>query len=306
MVQIRACLPDGTYRYGYQGDFAETDPETGKPAFELRLYDPRINRWLSPDPYGQFHSPYLAMDNRPNMLVDPDGGCTVGVDCPTEFDWMGAGTTVLNEFVGTPNGVGSGGVNWFSESITGGGLIDFSLASASVWEDISARFDSKIPYLINQNFPYTNTDIDYGISSWGKVGSTFVPRGTGGGVTVVGTIDANARITYSGGNFVLNVNASHTVNNDPRNKSSAFLNVKYTNDNTSRLATTSLGLNRDKPMLSPIGITYLGEQSLILPSNLDALSRLNLTIGVHQRLPGGGASNIALRANLLQDIVNRR
>ena len=40
------------YRYGYQGDFAETDPETGKPAFELRLYDPRINRWLTPDPYG--------------------------------------------------------------------------------------------------------------------------------------------------------------------------------------------------------------------------------------------------------------
>ena len=28
------------YRYAYQGDYAETDPETGKPAFQLRLWDP--------------------------------------------------------------------------------------------------------------------------------------------------------------------------------------------------------------------------------------------------------------------------
>lgn len=64
----------GDYRYGYQGEFAETDPETGKVAFELRLYDPRINRWLSPDPYGQFDSPYLAMGNNWISMVDPDGG----------------------------------------------------------------------------------------------------------------------------------------------------------------------------------------------------------------------------------------
>ena len=39
------------YRYAYQGDYAETDPETGKPAFQLRLYDPRINRWLTRKSY---------------------------------------------------------------------------------------------------------------------------------------------------------------------------------------------------------------------------------------------------------------
>ena len=64
----------GDYRYGYQGEFAETDPETGKPAFKLRLYDPRINRWLSPDLYGQYHSPYMPMGNNPITMVDPDGG----------------------------------------------------------------------------------------------------------------------------------------------------------------------------------------------------------------------------------------
>jgi len=62
------------YRYGYQGEFAETDPETGKPMFQLRLYDQRINRWLSPDPYGQYASPYLSMGNNWINRIDPDGG----------------------------------------------------------------------------------------------------------------------------------------------------------------------------------------------------------------------------------------
>lgn len=31
-------------------------------------------RWLSPDPYGQFSSPYLGMGNAPHMRYDPDGG----------------------------------------------------------------------------------------------------------------------------------------------------------------------------------------------------------------------------------------
>ncbi len=73
------------YRYGYQGEFAETDPETGKPMFQLRLYDPRINRWLSPDPAGQYASPYLAMGNNWINKVDPDGGC----DSPGEGDCGG-------------------------------------------------------------------------------------------------------------------------------------------------------------------------------------------------------------------------
>ena len=60
------------YRYGYQGQ--ELDPETGKPAFQLRLYDPRIMRWLTTDPAGQYHSPYMAMGNNWITRIDPDGG----------------------------------------------------------------------------------------------------------------------------------------------------------------------------------------------------------------------------------------
>ena len=60
------------YRYAYQGQ--EVDPETGKEAFQLRLWDGRIGRWLSPDPYGQHSSPYLGMGNNPISSIDQDGG----------------------------------------------------------------------------------------------------------------------------------------------------------------------------------------------------------------------------------------
>ena len=60
------------YRYAFQGQ--ELDSETGKEAFQLRLWDGRIGRWLSPDPYWQYASPYLGMGNNPINGVDPDGG----------------------------------------------------------------------------------------------------------------------------------------------------------------------------------------------------------------------------------------
>lgn len=50
-------------------------------AFELRLWDGRIGRWLTVDPYHEFHSPYVGMGNNPINLIDPDGGAT---DPPTE------------------------------------------------------------------------------------------------------------------------------------------------------------------------------------------------------------------------------
>ncbi|MFV0515420.1 MAG: RHS repeat-associated core domain-containing protein, partial [Jhaorihella sp.] len=68
---------DGGYRYNYQGQ--ELDRETGKVAFEARLYDSRINRWLTIDPAHEFHSPYLAMGNNWVSVIDPDGRCTT---CP--------------------------------------------------------------------------------------------------------------------------------------------------------------------------------------------------------------------------------
>jgi hypothetical protein len=38
------------------------------------MYDPVIGRWLVPDPYKQYFSPYLSMGNNPINLIDPNGG----------------------------------------------------------------------------------------------------------------------------------------------------------------------------------------------------------------------------------------
>ncbi len=67
----------GGYRYGYQGEYSEKDEETGLNAFELRMYDSRINRWISPDPAQQYSSPYLGMGNNWMNGTDPDGALFV-------------------------------------------------------------------------------------------------------------------------------------------------------------------------------------------------------------------------------------
>jgi RHS repeat-associated protein len=67
---------DVRYRYGYQGQFAEKDEETGWNHFELREYDAVIGRWLVIDPYRQFWSPYIGQGNNPINNNDPDSGMT--------------------------------------------------------------------------------------------------------------------------------------------------------------------------------------------------------------------------------------
>lgn len=74
LVQEGREVLDEAYRYGYQGQFSEENETTGWNEFQLRMYDARFGRWISPDPYGQFASPYVGMGNIPNMGSDPDGG----------------------------------------------------------------------------------------------------------------------------------------------------------------------------------------------------------------------------------------
>ncbi|MFV8282614.1 RHS repeat domain-containing protein [Christiangramia marina] len=78
---------EGDYRYAYQGQ--EKDPETGKEAFELRLWDSRIRRWLTTDPCNQHNSPYLRMGNDPVNGIDPDGGYKTRAGAI--LGWIGGG-----------------------------------------------------------------------------------------------------------------------------------------------------------------------------------------------------------------------
>jgi RHS repeat-associated protein len=86
------------YRFGYQGQFAEMDEETGWNSFELRMYDPVIGRWMVPDPIRQYWSPYLSMGNNPIRMMDADGGfsCPDG-DCG-EMDILQANNLVMKYF----------------------------------------------------------------------------------------------------------------------------------------------------------------------------------------------------------------
>jgi RHS repeat-associated protein len=59
------------YRYAFQGQ--EKDPETGKEAFQLRLWDGRIGRWLTTDPERIHPSPYVGMGNNPTVFKDRKG-----------------------------------------------------------------------------------------------------------------------------------------------------------------------------------------------------------------------------------------
>lgn len=74
-------------RYGYQGLYAEKDKETGWNNFELRNYDSAIGRWLTTDPYGQYHSPYVGMGNNPVSGIDADGGWSEEGDPPNKNAW---------------------------------------------------------------------------------------------------------------------------------------------------------------------------------------------------------------------------
>jgi len=91
------------YRYAYQGQ--EKDPETGKEAFQLRLWDGRIGRWQRPDPYRQYHSPYLGMGNIPTSAFDGDGGYVYIMGSNGKL------LRIFNKVVGTE--IGSSAISYF-------------------------------------------------------------------------------------------------------------------------------------------------------------------------------------------------
>ncbi|MNK15200.1 tRNA(Glu)-specific nuclease WapA precursor [compost metagenome] len=95
-------------RYGYQGLYAEKDKETGWNNFELRNYDAAIGRWLTTDPYGQYHSPYVGMGNNPVNRIDKDGGLDDIINVSKEDGrFLGVKSAVGNDIIRIVNEDGS-------------------------------------------------------------------------------------------------------------------------------------------------------------------------------------------------------
>ena len=99
---ISSSLNSKMVSHGYQGSFSEevTDFELNYNEFELRMYDPQIGRWTTPDPFDEFASPYLGMGNDPINFNDPNGGNILGAI------WKFFGGTVsggASGFVGVGN-----------------------------------------------------------------------------------------------------------------------------------------------------------------------------------------------------------
>lgn len=96
------------YRYDFQG--IEKDAELNWNNFELRMYDANLGRWMSPDPYREFHSPYLAMDNDPINRIDPDGGRSMDIASTEPVVYEDYGRNQVDPF----DMVGGGG--WSEEN----------------------------------------------------------------------------------------------------------------------------------------------------------------------------------------------
>jgi len=124
---------DNNYRYAFQGQ--ELDSETGMEAFELRLWDGRIGRWLTVDPMSIHHSPYQGMANNPINIIDPTGGY------PTPLE-----AVLMAAFIyGDPNITLIG--KWELSKITGYNIDSDSGLKASLFERKKENGDTEYAYV---------------------------------------------------------------------------------------------------------------------------------------------------------------
>ncbi len=184
-----------SYRYGYQGQFAEKDDETGWNHFELREYDPVIGRWLIPDPYREFWSPYVAFGNNPVNIVDPRGGVTdpvigdiKGNQIFTSDGWV----TMMDEVVVTPS-IWDSVVSWwnsFDFVLEGSANVDIGIRAKihGTLYGLSANADINV---VNLNLLQGKGDLTDPLNpdSWtgryaGKDGDQLVSNGISANVSV--------------------------------------------------------------------------------------------------------------------------
>jgi RHS repeat-associated protein len=80
MMVGRKFTSESSYRYGFNGK--EKDPNIASDDYDFgaRIYDGRIDRWLTLDPLAKkypFSGPYVFVLNTPIQAIDPDGKLTI-------------------------------------------------------------------------------------------------------------------------------------------------------------------------------------------------------------------------------------
>jgi RHS repeat-associated protein len=126
---VKNSAPSVDYRYGYQGDFAEEDDETGFNHFEARDFDPVIGRWMNVDPARYGYSPYIGMANNPLIMVDEDGelphavwGALIGGGVEYTSQVIGNLTMVDGDLTFDKFADAATNIDWLDVGIATGGL----------------------------------------------------------------------------------------------------------------------------------------------------------------------------------------
>ena len=206
-----------TYRYKYQGQYAEKDEETGWSHFELREFDPVVGRWTAKDPKGQYYSPYVGMGNNPISGLDPDGGFKTQLAARWFALWNGGGD--IERSLG-----GSNKGEWYvgkSMKYTGEGAgvaykrtFDGEGLTSRAWNSPPARMIIPDYYVFNINVQagfggYLGKDVAFTLMLRGKDPGLYSNETTNFGIMTSGGVDAGLGI---GNGWFLTLN--------PRNASS--------------------------------------------------------------------------------------
>lgn len=172
-----------TYRYGYQGQFAEKDEETGWNHFELREYDTKIGRWTATDPEEQFYSPYVGMGNDPINGIDPDGGEKYSPIYGTDGKFLGVDS---EGFTGKVITMDETLYNQLTDN--GANILDHDFAISLASNGVFANFLSD-GLLSTQAYSRVLTDIvskTEGITNFGEI--------KGGGIDIYSFDNPNRRL----------------------------------------------------------------------------------------------------------------
>ena len=95
-----------SYRFNFQGQ--ENAVNSNWQQFELRMHNSDLGRWMSPDPYGQFASPYISMGNNPINGTDPNGGYWANLGKSSQSTTQ-SGTSGFSSMSPSADGINYGG-----------------------------------------------------------------------------------------------------------------------------------------------------------------------------------------------------